>query len=195
MRSKPYFANTLIDVVLPTQTVSTPAEQRHQVVLFPMPQVTPSGRLGVPDVRIDTGTWFVHDVHASTLPARCPSQRAAQLLADTWMGNCATASVDPTNPVQVTNWCRWFADKFPDCATLAPLEHTPPGAALASTVTAAVPTVAENAAPAAGWPQGTDEEAAETLAARLAAVTTGTTQTQASPAEGQADPEVTEEAS
>jgi hypothetical protein len=189
MRSQPYYANVLIDVALPTQTVSTPAEQRHQVVLFPMPRVAPSGRLGAPDVHLDTGTWFVHDAQASTLPARCPSQRAAQMLADTWMGNCATEAVDPTNPLQVTNWCRWFVAQFPDCATFAPLKNTPTGDALASTVAAALTIVAHQPGPE--WPQGSDEEDAETLAA-VGAVPAPT---QASPDAGQANTDATEVAS
>jgi hypothetical protein len=111
------------------------------------------------------------------------------MLADTWMGNCATEAVDPTNPLQVTNWCRWFVAQFPDCATFAPLKNTPTGDALASTVAAALTIVAHQPGPE--WPQGSDEEDAETLAA-VGAVPAPT---QASPDAGQANTDATEVAS
>lgn len=178
MRS-PYFANTLIDVVLPSQTVSAPAERRHQVVLFPMPRLVPAGRLGPPDVAFDNGTWFVHDAQASTLPVRCPSQRAARLLADTWSGNCANNTVDPTIAEQVSNWCAWFAETHPDCGVLAPLQEAPAANALAM---------------AEAWPAGSDDDAAVSLTTKLAAIVAAEpTPAQASPIEGQADDTNTEE--
>jgi hypothetical protein len=179
MLGAPYYANTLIDVLLPSTTVATPGERRGQVVLFPMPALAASGRLARPNVMFDTGSWFVHDPSASTLPARCPSQRAAQLLADTWLGNCARGTVDPSNAEQVVNWCNWFVEANPDCAILAPLQDTPPAGALAM----------------AEWPQGTDEEAAVELTAKLAAIAVEPITTQALPDEGQADETVTEAAS
>lgn len=177
----PYFVNTLIDVLLPTQTVSTPGELRQGVVLFPLPRVESAGRLSNPKVELDTGTWFVHDQRASTLPARCPSQRAAQLLADTWVGNVATATVNPDNAEQVTNWCRWFVDAYPDCAVLTPLE---PPAADAVTMTGTV------------WPAGTDaDRAVAELAAALGIVNGQDETSEASPDEGHAPDQTTEEAS
>jgi len=181
----PYFANTLINVVLPVQTVPTPGELRQGVVLFPLPRVETSGRLSTPDVVLDTGTWFVHDQRASTLPARCRSQRAAQLLADTWVGNVATESINPDDPQQVTNWCRWFVDANPDCAVFAPLRE--PVAADAMTMTGPV------------WPAGTDDEAAAALSSRiatnLATDVAEINQTEASPDQGQAHGDITEAAS
>ncbi len=182
MARAPYYANTIIDVLLPSTTVSAPGEQRSQVVLFPLPRVEPSGRLSQDNVTFDTGTWFVHDLEASTLPMRCPSQRAAQLLADTWMGNCASSTVDPRNAAQVANWCRWFAEAHPDCAVLAPLTDTPASDALAM-------------AAAPQWPAGSDEEAAVELTTKLAAIAAEPTQAQASGDEGQADADATEVAS
>lgn len=178
----PYFANTLIDVVLPVQTVSTPGELRAGVVLFPLPTMVAAGRLTSPNVVLDTGRWFVHDMRASTLPAYCPSQRAAQLLADTWVGNVASESVNPDDAAQVTNWCKWFVETHPDCAVLAPLQEPPPVDALSMT------------APA--WPTGTDSEAAAALTSRITTnLATPADQSEAWPDEGQADDNLTEEAS
>jgi hypothetical protein len=186
----PYFVNTLIDVLLQAQTVPTPGELRQGVVLFPLPRVESAGRLSSHNVVLDTGTWFVHDQRASTLPAQCPSQRAAQLLADTWMDNVATSTVNPDNPEQVTNWCRWFVDAHPDCAILTPMK---PPAVDALAMTNPV------------WPSGVDPDAA---AASLAdkvpsaldeiAALLGTGQeneSEASPGGGQAHEENTEAAS
>lgn len=179
---QPYFVNDLIDVVLPAQTVPTPAERRNGVILFPMPRVEASGRLTSPNVVLDTGIWFVHDAKASTLPAHCPSQTAAQLLADTWVSNVTTESIDPTNAEQVTNWCRWFVDKHPDCAVLAPLSNRPVVDALSMT--------------APMWPTGTDTEAAAELTTKMPALDeVQHAQIEASPDEGQADVEVKEKAS
>lgn len=178
---QPYFANVLIDVVLPVQTVSTPGERRRSgVILFPRPEVQASGRLTTPNVVIDTGVWFVFDERASTLPVQCTSQTAAQLAADTWANNVTTESVDPTNAVQVSNWCRWFVDKHPDCAILAPFADTP--AVDAMTMAGSV------------WPTGTDAEAAAELTTSLPALD-NQTQIEALLTEGQADHKVTEEAS
>jgi len=177
---QPYFANTLIKVQLPSQTVSTPGEHRNGVVLFPRPWVEASARLTSPNVRLDTGTWFLHDEVASTLPVQCPSQTAAQLLADTWVSNVASETVDPGNASQVVRWCRWFVNRNPDCAVFAPLPGTPMVDALSM------------AGPV--WPTGTDAEAAAELTAKMPAVD-GQKQIEASPDEGQADHEVTEAAS
>lgn len=178
---QPYYANTLIDVVLPAQTVSTPAEKRGPVVLFPLPRPEGSGRLSSDNVLLDTGTWFVHDVVASTLPAQCPSQRAARVLADTWAGNVANAAVNPEDAMQVTNWCRWFVETHPDCAVLAPFTPAPAAAAMAMTEPP--------------WPAGTDEDAAVSLQGKVAAALDLVAAGEASPEVGQADNEVTEEAS
>jgi hypothetical protein len=188
---QPYFANTLIKVELSVQTVTTPAEDRQGVVLFPLPRVEASGRLTTPNVVLDTGTWFVHDERASTLPAQCPSQTSAQVLADTWVDNVSTGSVDPTNPDQVTRWCRWFVDAHPDCAVFAPFPKEPVLAALAMTRKDA-------------WPSGTDAEAAAALTTKLPAVQGDLASLlrealdeheKGQADEGQDDPEVTEEAS
>lgn len=177
---QPYFANTLIKVQLRSQTVSTPGEDRNGVVLFPRPRVEASGRLTSPNVVLDTGTWFLHDEVASTLPVQCPSQTAAQLLADTWVSNVASETVDPGNAGQVARWCRWFIDRNPDCAAFAPLSSTPMVDALSM------------AGPV--WPTGTDAEAAAELTTSLPALG-DQKQIEAAPIEGQADHEATEEAS
>lgn len=183
---EPYFANTLINVQLPAHTVSTPGELRARVVLFPMPSVEASGRLSSPNVSFDTGTWFAHDLVASTLPARCPSQAAAQRLADTWNSNVATSTVDPGNNNQVVGWCRWFVDQNPDCATFVPMAPPPAGDALTTAVVKALTAVTGPPEPAGRPPAG---QQVATLSAAA------DNDSQARPAEGQTDDENQEAAS
>lgn len=140
---QPYMANTLIKVALPAMTVTAPAEDRRGVVLFPMPSIEHTGdrRLPSPRVAFDLNEWFVHDVLASTLPVRCPSQTAARKLTDMWIGNIASGMVDPRNAAAVTSWCKWFADEFPDCAVYTPMPPPPAGDALTTAVVKALATV------------------------------------------------------
>lgn len=188
MVRQPYFANTLIKVELSSQTVTAPGEDRQGVVLFPLPRVETSGRLTSPDVVLDTSRWLVHDVIASTLPAQCASQTAAQLLTDMWIDNVATGSVDPRNAEQVAGWCKWFVDKHPDCAIYTPMAPPPAGDALTTAVVEALATVT------AGWPTGTDAEAAAELTTTLPPIA-GNAQTEARPIEDQAGDNEQEEAS
>lgn len=110
-----FFADDLLDVVMPGNVVVTwPCERRAdgRVLVFAFPQ-------------IPTGTWLVNDALASTLPVSCPSQGAAQRLADVWIDAVTHESVDPTNAEQVSNWCWWWASTHPDRGVFTPVPELP----------------------------------------------------------------------
>lgn len=130
---RPYFANALIDVALPGELVVTmPCERRAdgKLLLFPMPEVSPAmpgmrGPRRPANVTLLNATWFVNDALASTLPVRCPSQQAAQRLADVWLDAVHHESVDPSIGDQVESWCWWFTQTHPENGQFAPLHDRP----------------------------------------------------------------------
>lgn len=132
---RPYFANALIDVQLPGQVVvTTPCERRAdgRLLLFPFPQMgtdplprLPGAPARPPNVTLTGGTWFVNDALASTLPVTCPTQQAAQRLADVWLDAVTHESVDPAIGDQVEAWCWWFTKTYPEGGEYAPLDGQP----------------------------------------------------------------------